>query len=317
MNDLNSPNESSGGVLNTVPLNDAVTDGKIDLVKSLLKNGALVDGLDETAITPLMEAAREENSDIVKLLLENGANVRRMGFIQRFYALDFAYWRAADERTVKYLREAGGIKVDDEIDWKSQVGWPVIFHVSRNYAAVYPSPFPCLVAQRDVNFWLAQVREEESFLYLFSAGLYDAYKIAPRVDVALIIPSEWAILESYSKNNTIFSFPLEFLSRVSARVASGVIIEAGYLISAMDSDFSELCWPSGVKFMVAVDQVWREDLVDVSAGDSAEDVKIYTFAPISLKSFDGSIDSGMAVAKKLSAAKTKKLALPYYWKELL
>lgn len=314
MRKFNDPNEVSGGVLNTVPLNDAACNGDLSAVKSLLSMGALPDGVDETAITPLMEASREGYADIVELLINSGADVNRMGFVQRYYSLDFASWMKSDKKTIQVLTSAGALKVDSKIDWKCFDGWEVIFHVSKNYAAIYPVPFERDVGGVSFKFWLGNIRAESEMLYIFSAGLY---KFSRNVEFGIVVPSEWALLNNYNFEKSIFSFPLDFLQRVALRVKKGVAIKGGYFVTPDDPDFCDLSWPGGVKGMVAVDHLWVEGDNCSESVISPDDVKIYTFAPMILKSFKASEASLSEVAEKLKISKSKKIALPYYWKERL
>lgn len=314
MRKFSDPNEVSGGILNTVPLNDAVCDGDLNAVKFLLSEGAIPDGMDETAITPLMEASREGFNEIVQVLIDAGADVNRMGFIQRFYPLDFAYWIKSDKKTIELLRNTGALKVDSDVNWESLEGWPIIFHVSRNYAAVYPRSFERKIDGENFDFWLGQIRKESDFLYLFSAGLY---RFGKNLDFGMIVPAEWSLLNNYIKQKTIFSFPLDFMERMASRAKGRSDISEGYLVMPSDPDFSDLTWPLGVKGMIAVNHLWKEDKNLSESGCSSEEVKIFTFAPITLKSFNSSETALIEMANKLKLAKSKKLALPYYWKDRL
>jgi ankyrin repeat protein len=122
MNDKIDPNKSSGGKTHQVPLNDAAYNNDLELTQELIAQGAYIDGLDETGITPLMTAAREGHGEIVKLLLEAGADPCRLGYVQRVYPLDFAQWRVNDSKTLELLKDVNAPSVSMEFDTSSLRG---------------------------------------------------------------------------------------------------------------------------------------------------------------------------------------------------
>lgn len=314
MKNYQNCNEVSGGILNTVPLNEAASTGDLELVNRLLSEGAFPDGKDETAITPLMEAAREGHSEIVERLLLAGAKVNRMGFVQRFYPLDFANWIKSDSKTINLLRKAGGRKVDDTIDWEAQPGYPIISHVSNRFAAVYPEPFHRSVNDLNINVWLGKVRENSDLVYLFTSSLHENFS---NTEIGLLVPLEWSLLDLYINEKSIYSFPIDFIHQLSLRIADSEHITEGHIIQKTDQDFRDLSWPENTNYMVAIDHTWGGDLPRGDTSESENEVKIYTYAPVSTKSFKPSEKSGRAYSEKLRSAKARKLALPYYWKDRL
>ena len=68
--DVNKPSDPP---LYCPPLCDAAEKGYVDIVETLLRRGALVDGVDCTSVTPLMLAAREARLDVIEVLLDAGA----------------------------------------------------------------------------------------------------------------------------------------------------------------------------------------------------------------------------------------------------
>ena len=81
---------------------EAVVQGDIDTLRSLLVAGAEVDERNEYGHTALMEAASKARADIVRLLLEAGADPRKEGSL----ALDFAV-RLGNLECVKLLLATG------------------------------------------------------------------------------------------------------------------------------------------------------------------------------------------------------------------
>ena len=59
----------------TMSLHEAVREGDLKLVETLLSEGANVNKKDGHGCTPLHWSARKGHADVSKLLLENGANV--------------------------------------------------------------------------------------------------------------------------------------------------------------------------------------------------------------------------------------------------
>ena len=52
---------------------DAIRNGDIELVKTLINNGAAVDAVDELGRTAIMFASSRGQVEVVKMLLDNGA----------------------------------------------------------------------------------------------------------------------------------------------------------------------------------------------------------------------------------------------------
>ena len=84
-------------------LTRACSDGELDKVKALLKQGANIHAYEECALTWAAEAGR---LDVVKYLVEHGADIHASG--------NWALGRAALFRhldVVNYLREAAGARL--------------------------------------------------------------------------------------------------------------------------------------------------------------------------------------------------------------
>lgn len=60
-------------------LNEAIGDERIDLVRSIIEDGADPNGLDRHNETPLMAAAECESEEILELLLSCGAEINTSG----------------------------------------------------------------------------------------------------------------------------------------------------------------------------------------------------------------------------------------------
>mgnify|MGYP006340490583 FL=1 len=315
--DLNTVdlNAVDGGITNLVPLNDAVKRGDLEAVTALLAAGAFPDGRDETGFTPLMHAARDGHTHIAQALLAAGADVNRLGYLQRFYPLDFAEWTTRDASTIELIEEAGGRRVSEQIDVSHVAGGPMIAHVSRNLAAVYPEPFTRAVGDEQLAIRLGTVRSDRHLVLLFTAGLSapsDVKDATHACEISLALPAPWALLQTYRDIKTVFSFPLDFLTRVAQRLRAGQAIQEGLVISRDDPDVADLTWPEPVHHLVAVDHQWA---VDTPEPLGPRDVTLYTFAPVrSTRTVLPEASAAKAVAT-LRTSRPKRLSLPYYWKE--
>lgn len=305
----NEINQVDGGVTNLVPLNRAALQGNAAEVTRLLEAGAFPDGQDETGFTPLMVAAREGHTEVVRLLIDAGADVNRLGYVQRFYPRDFAEWQTKDPATIELITRAGGHRVDDVLDVRDESGAGVIAHVSRSYAGVYPTPFLRAQGGESFAFWLGSLRSDHRLLYLFSAGLSER---GARQELGLLLPYPWAVLNNYRNEKTIYSFPLDLLTRMAQRVCAGQLMSEGSVISREDPDVADLRWPDSVRALIAVDHQWEPDRTDPSA-PSSDDVSLFTLAPIVAKSFRGRDKEIAEITSRLRTAKSQRLALPYYW----
>jgi ankyrin repeat protein len=63
------------GLEEEAPLSLACSEGKFDLVKSLIENGSDVNQKDHSNLTPIMRAATNGHKSIVKLLVSYGAKI--------------------------------------------------------------------------------------------------------------------------------------------------------------------------------------------------------------------------------------------------
>lgn len=292
-----------------VPLNYAALKNDLVETKKLLAEGAYPDGVDETSFTPLMYAAREGHGEIVKLLLEAGADPCRLGYVQRVYPLDFAQWRVNDSKTLELLKGVNAPSVSMEFDTSSLRGAEMIAFVSREYAGIYPIDFKRDVNGEPFSFWLGQTRLEKNDwdnpLFLFSAGLYT---YGTPIDIGLILPPEWAVLQEYINTRSLLSFPLDLLQALASRVQQGVGIKHGDIINPSDDDLKDLGWPATVRYLVAVDHSWGSNKDD----HDETDVILLTLAPVISKGFKPTNKGGLEMADKLRSARWKKMAIPFY-----
>lgn len=321
-------NHVAPGRLFCPPLCEAAEAGHLKVVQALLDAGAWVDGDDRTSITPLMLAAREGRDEIVQLLLANGAEVNRLGYVQRFFALDFAGWRGTDH-TRALLRSHGGRSVTDEFDWESRAGYPIISHVSNEAGPVYPIGFERSVAGRDLTLRLAYVDIKEKPLVLFTAEIH---RMGVPIEMVMNLPQQWPLKQAYMVRGSALSFPIDMLQRVAQHVVGGEPFTEGSVLLRGDPRFSDLGWPDGLCALVAVDHNWdaasakgcktrRTAAIDSAdavsgqfkgrnPGSSDDEVSILTLAPV----LDGeNIPVGPALAKwleKKRAATWVKLCLP-------
>jgi ankyrin repeat protein len=60
---------------NTYPLHEAASEGRIEIVQTLIATGANVNATDENGLTPLHEAATEGHTEVIQILITAGANV--------------------------------------------------------------------------------------------------------------------------------------------------------------------------------------------------------------------------------------------------
>lgn len=295
----------------TTPLCTAANEGNIDIVELLLNNGALVDGRDLTAITPLMIAAQQGHLDIVKVLVGHGSQLHRLGYIQRFFPVDFAQSYGHLD-CVSYLRSCGGLSVTDEYNWENVTGYPIIAHVSRNGGPVYPIGFPRVISGTEFQFRLASIRAKDEPLFIFSAGLYLSGK---PVEIGVALPNRWPLLKNYLCSDTYLSFPIDILAALAAHVSDGEDFKEGFLIEKDSIAYKNLEWPKDVVAMIAVNHAWGTNDIDLSNSLKTEDVvEIFTLVPI----LDGTkFTNSKSFIDKWCAAKSKAkwskimLPLPY------
>ena len=91
-----------------LPLHYAAARGQIDIVTSLLSQGADVNAPDDDGLTPLHEAAKKGHKDVVKHLLSSGANMNpknKNGSTPLYFANTFS----GDKDVVELLRYHGGV----------------------------------------------------------------------------------------------------------------------------------------------------------------------------------------------------------------
>ena len=321
-------NQASLGRLHCPPLCEAAESGHADVVRVLLSAGAWVDGEDRTSITPLMLAAREGHDAVVELLLDSGADVNRLGYVQRFFALDFAGWHGTDS-TKALLRSRGGKSVTDEFDWKAQSGYPIIAHVSNEAGPVYPMGFERSIEDRNITLRLAYVNVKEEPLVLFTAEIH---QMGALVEYVVNLPHRWPLKQTYSVVGGPLSFPMDVLQRLATLAASGTVLHEGSVVLRDDPLFADLGWPAGLSALIALDHDWEAASVigrkgrkatasdksalqgspepDSDSPSNDDEVSILTLAPI----LEGEkLPVGVALSKWLEKKRTAawvKLCLP-------
>lgn len=321
-------NRVSSGRLYCPPLCDAAESGHLDVVQVLLNAGAWVDGDDRTSITPLMLASRDGHDAVVKLLLDSGADVNRLGYVQRFFALDFAGWRGT-EYTKELLRSRGGRSVTDDFDWKSRSGYPIISHVSNEAGPVYPIGFERTVAGRNMTLRLAFANVKEEPLVLFTA---EVHQMGTLVEYVVNLPHCWPLKQTYSVSGSELSFPMDVLQRAATLAAAGEALHEGAVVLRDDPQFADLGWPAGLRALIVLDHDWQaasakgrkgrkkttadkseseeSHLQDNSGPPSDDEVTILTLAPV----LEGEkVPVGAALTKwleKRRRAAWTKLCLP-------
>lgn len=290
--------------LSETALCHAVDENQIEIVNCLLSNKAFVDGTDLTAITPLMIASRNGNLDLIKLLIKHGADVNRLGYIQRYFPVDFAksYGHIECE---KYLREVGGISVSEDYDWENAVGYPIIAFISNEYGAVYPISFPRKINEKNFDFRLAQARTKDETLCLFSAGLYLSGQL---IEVCISLPSRWPLLRKYREENTKLSFPIDFLSVLSEQIYDGRVLTVGDIFDKSMEGYEYLGWPDEVSSLVVINHQVNKDDSDETDED---DVQILTLVPMMKNATAMKAPSSLKKwCESRSRAKWSKLSLP-------
>lgn len=274
--DVNWPAAASGYI---TPLVSAAEAGHIDIVRFLIRSGAQVDGIDETSASPLIAAVDFGHHEIAEYLLEHGADANRIDRIRRHYALDFAI-RNDDRRTAKIIERAGGAGTQSAVNFKSRPGFPVISQVSNFVGSVYPAPFVRRCNHDEVIFHTALIKDSKrALIMLFSSGIY---LHGQPIDINLILPAHWPILQKYLVQPSVNSFPIDFLSKIAVVAGSKTPVVHGTVVRSTDQMMNDLTWPSQFSGMAAIDYAWpsRSGVrKDVSAS-RLDEITILTFVPI-------------------------------------
>lgn len=246
-------NQVSSPPLYSTALCSSAREGHFDAVRVLLNAGAWVDGDDQTSHTPLMLASRSGHDKVVALLLDSGADVNRLGYVQRFFALDFAEWHGTDT-TKSLLRSRGGRSVTDELDWESESGYPIIAHVSNEAGPVYPIGFERSLADRTITLRLAYIDVKDEPLVLFTAEIH---QMGSHVEYVVNLPHRWPLKKDYSVRGGQLSFPMDMLQRLATLAVSGNALCEGSVIVRSDPQFADLGWPEGLSALIALDHDWE------------------------------------------------------------
>jgi hypothetical protein len=322
-------NISKTGAGYETPLSSAALGGHVELARLLLERGAFVDGVDATSHTPLMLAARSGNAVLVRMLLEAGADVNRLGAFQRLYPLDFAGWQEdsmdwkVNEDVIGMLKERGAFSITMQpTSWQESAAWPIMLHVNNHAGPLFPKPFLRTVADEEFAFWLADVKDKIRPLFLFSAGAYEYAQQHGHgmVELGFVLTQQWSVLSHYRNPKSRLSFPLDMLQRLVALMQEGEEIITGYTVSRVDERFSDLGWPEGIDWLVAVDHDWelarnRKLAVEwkgkIRPRETFEDdVDILTLAPVTTKNFVPTEKNIQKFLTDRRGATWKKMLLP-------
>ena len=272
--DVNKAAAASGFI---TPLVQAAESGNMQVAQLLVENGAFVDGVDDTSISPLISAVDSGHHDIAKYLLSKGADVNRMDRARRYYALDFAI-RNGDEKMETLLKHADGVGTQSDVAFRQRPGYPIISHVSNFVGSVYPVPFTRNRRRTQAMLHVAMVEESKGkLIVLFTSGVY---LNAQRVDMNVVLPVDWPLLQHYRDQPSILSFPLDFLACMAYVARSQTKVKHGMVVQSGDHGMEEMAWPREFIGMVAVDYNWpRKRLMEKKNESSSEEVDLLTFVP--------------------------------------
>lgn len=271
-------NKSAAALGYVTPLVQAAEEGHLPVVQLLIGKGAYVDGVDETSASPLICAVDSRHSEVVDYLIAHGADVNRLDHIRRYYAVDFAD-RNNDKKILTLLRKAGGLGVQSKVKFEARPGYPVISLVSNHVGPVYPVPFSRGSRRDETVFHVASIEETKGkLLMLFTSGVY---LHGQPVDMNVVLPADWPILQNYLVQPSALSFPFDFMSRMVGIARSSTDqVSHGMFVKPSDPTMQGLIWPRDIAGMVAVDYAWPKRRNVSASGNAANgDVTLLTFVP--------------------------------------
>lgn len=266
---------AASSALYLTPLCHAARVGDAKMVELLYQSGARIDGADSSALSPLMLAAKAAMPTCVDLLLKYGADPNRLGFVQRYFPLDFAGWNDSEECR-KIIRAANGRSVTDDYDWESQPGYPIIVTVSNEIGAIFP--LQLATSANDVSIRLAQVRTKPHSMYVFTDELHPH----GRTELAFYLVSTWGILGTYQDGTSVQSFPIDVLRTLGALIKRGSLrVREGDVFKCTEPLLGHLAWPDDVAALQATDHNIKQTAANSAAtDDGADTVDLLVLAPL-------------------------------------
>lgn len=252
------------------PLDCSANKGDFELVEWFVSKGACVDGDVRGFITPLISAAREGHYKIVEYLIQHGADINRLHTRSNSTALDIAT-AFGQGKVVEILTSYGALKAHEEFDLTIERASGVLWDIHHEAGWILSSKF-CM---NSIDIRLALINEDKKNKILFTIG---SHQQIPRRELMLSVPLEWPINKQLMEENSIASFPIQFLFTLAEYRLTGGELDEGCVFGKQDTKWSHLMWPEKIDGFIAVDYQFGSEADPGEYGE--ETVKLLLLVPI-------------------------------------
>ena len=215
----------------------AAANGHMNVVKLLVKNGALIDAAPKSVTTPLMSAISGSHVEVAKFLIEQGADINR--FHLRLYQtpLDLAMvWKQNEIESI--IRSMGGISVLRP-DWSTHGDSEMLDWMGSNFGGILA--LDCLTSGADTSVSLGlSLANKGKNKILFSVGII---RFTPSAfEICMVLDGNWNPYDKTERNQ----FPVYFMYRLIEACQRSETIDEGACVDVSDARVSDLVWPSKI-----------------------------------------------------------------------
>lgn len=265
--DVNGINE--GG---QTPLSIAAGDGNLEIVKWLIDCGAGIDGYPTDIQSPLMNAIIPGHVAIARLLIDLGADLTRLNNRLHTTALDLAMIWGQPE-IERMLREKGAPSTLQPTNWEQEYGGAILRFIDGTFGKVLPIRMAQIIGEAAVDQRLALVNKNKHKM-VFTIGLFNIHQ--PMLELFIVLPADWNMHVKTRENQ----FPAMLLRAISARIADGLRIKEGHLITADGPAYAALHWPASLVGFWVCDNYWGGKESGDPAIPEDDQVDLWTLLPI-------------------------------------
>ena len=252
------------------PLEYFASNGNYELAREFISKGAWVDGDSRGISTPLISAAREGHFDIVEYLIQCGADINRLQPKSNCTALDIAK-TYGHEKVIDVLKAHDAMKAHENFDLAVERASGVICKVHNDAGWVLSYK----LNKNSIDIRTALLKDDNKNKLLFTVG---AFEKKPRIELMLCVPVDWSINQQLSNENSIASFPVQFLFSLAEYRLSGGELDEGCVFEKQESFWNHLVWPEKIDGFGAVDYAFGSELDQI--GPNEETVKLLLLVPM-------------------------------------